>query len=648
MLPFFSKNGYNWKCKGTTLTPSDYQQERKKMKKIATILLTLCLIFALASCKSECEKKGHVDENSDGYCDVCSELHTEHTDLNSDGYCDGCKSLILDYNKPSAVAQVLKNKLENQIQSVNSFHATIEVDVSETEENWKYSTTNEPYLDTNIYGSKVKIDFTISITETSLNAKVEYFQTYSRSHPNYDSYSTSEDEETFYLIDGIWYSQVQDNYYEANSLATPELEGLLNQIQNIQLLSAEDKEKVTQALSKEFVTVFNIRDNKGSVGIDLKPKYDEVKSYFASLDLKTQTIGMLLDDVLVQLHPNLNTENILNKVVSVGNLTLIEAYDEIDAWLTEEYQTNFQAIYEMVAKNPDVINAIRYFVIENNELDEDDEDEMAELDEAIALFSNFNLREFLSESDIKDETVYTLISGMEFIDFDFPATPEEFANQLRSILSLTLAEFDENTETYFFRSMKEGIASIEFNALNALVDVNFKNLLEIDTIVATMNIDFKRYLSSDEVEGKTDTLLGKLNVRFTISNLSTEKVDIALPSTIQSIPDDFFEHSYSTTLENYEISLNVGHLYPYSNGKLFSNNISIFNPATSQQIVVLFNETPFERAYDEIFTLDASEIQSVYGGTLTLEEGTKFQFIIHHDSDTIEIVSFPAFAFPTA
>lgn len=74
----------------------------------------------------------------------------------------------------------------------------------------------------------------------------------------------------------------------------------------------------------------------------------------------------------------------------------------------------------------------------------------------------------------------------------------------------------------------------------------------------------------------------------------------------------------------------------------------MFHPATGQKIVIRLSEIPFEREYDEVFPLDASQIQSVYGGTITLEEGTKFRFILHHDSGTTKIVSLSELAFSTA
>ena len=65
------------------------------MKKIICLLLAMVTVFAFVSCGEPCEV--HVDDNSDGKCDVCEATIetpdpecTEHVDENEDGKCDVC------------------------------------------------------------------------------------------------------------------------------------------------------------------------------------------------------------------------------------------------------------------------------------------------------------------------------------------------------------------------------------------------------------------------------------------------------------------------------------------------------------------------------------------------------------------------------
>ena len=79
-------------------------------------MLALVMVFSLASCKSKCEKKGHVDSDNDLICDRCEAKisasiadepenteHTVHTDTDANGYCDGCNALFISYGDNNVV-----------------------------------------------------------------------------------------------------------------------------------------------------------------------------------------------------------------------------------------------------------------------------------------------------------------------------------------------------------------------------------------------------------------------------------------------------------------------------------------------------------------------------------------------------------------
>ena len=110
------------------------------MKKLLILILTLLMVFSLASCTGRCEKKGHKDKNTDGICDRCDAHidgeHNVHTDSDANGYCDGCNALYISYGDNNVVGKILRKSLEKQFEEAKSMNITLEYESEIKNNSW--------------------------------------------------------------------------------------------------------------------------------------------------------------------------------------------------------------------------------------------------------------------------------------------------------------------------------------------------------------------------------------------------------------------------------------------------------------------------------------------------------------------------------
>ena len=622
-------------------------KEKLTMKKLLILILTLVMAFSLASCKSKCEKNGHIDEDANGVCDRCDEVikkadgedHLVHNDANNDGYCDGCNSLVLNYDMPDAVAKVLKNSLEKQISATNSFKVELDLTVENSKERWTED-DGEPISYGDSETRATHVDITVSRTDAFLNAMVVVSKTLTYSDFYGDDVydDTTEESSTYYFIDGVWYIEASEEVYIAKSLEELDITALLEKLSEVQLISVEDREALLAELGTKLVKVINLKDGKGSVSLDLKDDFDSFKEYFVALDLETTTLGMLFDDALALVDPELKATDIIDVIERVGGMTIPEAYAEINAWLTEEYDTTVQGIYDTVVNNPEVEELIRYIIIENNGFETDNDEEMQEVDDVIDTVKSFSIDDFIAQEHLAELTVYDFITSFEMLPFEFPETLEDLVAGLRAVLDVTLASVDENTERYIFESIQTQLGYITVNEFGGKLDFNFTSILELDSIDGAFKIDIRRDSPSDECEGKSDFVAIKVSVGLKIYGFSKDTVEIALAHG-GVIDNDLLGHSYGDNFDGFYTVLLIGNYYYYDDQTVVDIWLSI-SLSDGTWIDICYEYVPIEYLLDEDIVLPSDYVTCINNSDLIVDSDSTL-VMKRISSNDITVLSVP-------
>jgi len=517
------------------------------MKKLLVLLLALAVVFSLASC--DLFKLPEAE-------------HTVHTDENDDGFCDGCGAIFIDYSQPSIVGDALMESLEKQFDEMKSLKFEFNAKTLSESDSWYYDehyddelgewvNNDTPNNHTYYSESVATLELWLSITDDGVNAKII-------TNSGYRS-STLEDmeldnENVTYIVDGYAYTQLHGTNFNKSVAVPEELTALLEELGSLDILDEAEKEELLTELGVEIATVFNILDNKGSYSLDLKPAVDKLLTYIDELDMDEDTIGGVIDDVLKQVSPDLTSAKILAEAKRFAGLTVEEALDELDKWLTENYETTLQGLYDSLLADPEALSAIEWY-LENAGIATDKD----EVDEIIKEMKSFKLREVLKEEGVDQLVIFDELIAPQLPPYstdpetgaDVYITSEEFFGYVQDLLDMTLAEFDEMTGGgSVFTSLKEIASSFTINKLNAKIDLNFEGVLSLVSVDGEVNFDVEQNRPS-EVEGKNDFNRAALSISFKLSEISANELDVSLPKGIKIFEDTTYTSGSDSVSVNY-------------------------------------------------------------------------------------------------
>ena len=283
------------------------------MKKFLVLILVLSMMLGLVACKSVCEKNGH-------------------TDADTNGICDECQSTVVDYEKPSLVGAILKNNIEKQLSEIRSFKFEFSRETKVLNSEWRTRYVEgkgeveveilSEETDTQnfeVWATKNGDSFDLKIVN---NKRTAYSNTSSLG--DFDDYA-DKNNTLSYVIDGYLYTEIEDGTFNKQKLPQNQLDEIFKKLASADILSKEKKDELLNALGAEIATVLNIRDNAGSVNVDLKDSANELISYITALDFETDTVGEVLDDALAVISKDLTTEILLterkNKISEKYNLS---------------------------------------------------------------------------------------------------------------------------------------------------------------------------------------------------------------------------------------------------------------------------------------------------------------------------------------
>ncbi len=528
------------------------------MKKIILLVLTLALaLFMLASCKNKaCDS--HVDSDNNGICDNCEaempdpekpdpenpdDPKCAHKDDDKNFVCDDCGEELPN------TGLILSEAVIHQLKTAKTMKLELNIKELNTVDAWYYE-DGEEYNYTNYYDQLDNILFTFTLdSEGGICAKIELTNKYA--YAEGEEYETEQN--VAYLTNGTFYTYDDElDVYVAEVIEgvdiaaiTEALEAFTNDI----TVDEEAKEQLLTAIGELAVKSFNIFENKGSISIDLKDEANALLDYLAALDLESDTVRGILGDALALIDESLTVEAIEAEVFRVLGLTVNEALDEVDAWLTENHETTVQGIYDSIIDNPTVAQIIKDAI--KMQLPEDEvEDIDATVEQIFNTSFKFNIREALEAEELGDMVLFDLIISITGMPVDEAPTLTDVQQMVAAMLDMTLSEFEEAMEVGIFLEIKSMAESITVNALDARLDIKFKGIFNIDSIEGAVNIDLMTEHDS-EIEGKLDVSTLTITMSFKLYGISEQPTTITVPTDKEIYFDIYNEYFYGDNADLY-------------------------------------------------------------------------------------------------
>lgn len=655
------------------------------MKKLLVLILALAVVFSLVACKVDCEKNGHIDDDKNGVCDRCEQTlasneenpsadagnqnnnennnqnneNTEnggngsdnnggthvHKDENTDGKCDGCEAIVIDYTQPTVVGTVLVKSIEKQLQGLESFRIEFDIEKKLVYEYWfdVYDDDLEEYVLVNAVYTEIDINtYEIDVVKSGDNFNAKIVQTLKNDDTRvYDSYFDEENDvyeesTTSYIIDGYKYNELADGMYTKELLDNSTFNDILGALTSVEL-PEEQKTELLDALGAEIAFILDIKDSKGALGVDLKNVANEVLNYIIALDFETDTVESVVNDVLKLVSDDLTAELLLIELERVSALSVDEALVELDTWLVANFDATLQDLFDAFVADPTCIEMFKQFLISVNELDPEDPEIQAQLDSVVESMKTFNIAAYIEEAGVGSVTLYELLT--EATELDIPESAEEFFTTLRAVLALTLAELDENMDGRL-SMIKMMAETIRFEKLEATLDVNFKNVLEIDSIEGYFGAVMFRTQPSD-YEGKTETYNSIITATFKLFNLNGSDIDASMDESLDVIDADLIKGYYEN--DNGWVDL---YYYSYGDGNVFVAYDGGYYDATNEAYFNFSSEIPLADALADVVVLTNLTI-FFNGEVIDVSDEAVIKMVIDCESDTFEIVEFPEIDLPS-
>ena len=487
------------------------------MKKLLALFLSISIIFMLTSCSFP-----------DKPC-------TEHTDIDKNHLCDTCGADVT----PKGLT--FSNAILSQLNGTKSMKLDIEVKVTVEESVWCYEydkinlTLTNPVQEACYDDTVVNASLAISLnTNGSVNAKID--AKVKKRDSKTKAYEIEDLGTVIYIIENTVYVYDEDNdgYIVQENTDTEEITRILTALFDGVESPTPNDEQLTK-LGDLIITTFDIKEYRGGVSIDAKPMIDEFFAYITALDMEKDTVEGVLDDALALINKELNTAKLIAELERVADLTVNEALAEVDEKLIEKYNTTLQGIYNSLIADENVMTVVENYLemmLTNGKGGELSVADKAKLTTTLGEIKGFKITEAIEELGIGEIKLYDLILNYVIgIEPNKAMTVEELFDYVDRLADMTLTEFENESGSDIFTSLKEVASRITVNTLNAKLDINFKGIFEIDNIAGTVNVDVVNSTPSI-VQGKNNESKIAISITFKLYDLSKDTISITVPNIL--------------------------------------------------------------------------------------------------------------------
>lgn len=501
----------------------------KKWNKLAALVLSFTMLAPFAAC----DKDGKDDEPEKKPNPPAPEVTDETVDA------------------------TFVNGVLSQLEKAKTI--TVTLNGYQKEENKSYSEVN--YNDgyvyvayTGTYESTIVATVTLAVTETGVDAKVEAKNSYKmvkdyedNDYGEEDWNDESESESVSYLIDGYGYEYDEEfgkyvrtpqTIFEMSevSSATEVLSVLLNNVD----FSIADEAQLVGSLAEAFNSVFTFKNNVATQTVDMKKPLEDLIAYVKGVDATTKTLRSLVNDALalVELEggKKLTVEQILTELQATAEATPVEAYDAVDAWLTTNYKTTIQGVYDSVVADEKVATILTNYFTQMGTAQELTGDDLTQfVSESMNAVKAMNLKEMLTQAIAEmpeGTTIYDLIFMMSGAEGE-AMTVEEISAQVNQILDMTIAQADENLEMAIEDTFAN-IENIKADVLKTTNEIKFDSAYNVTSCKSEISVD----VSTSFPYENDQTKIAYSDVVYTTTTTivpSATATTIALPSGAESV-----------------------------------------------------------------------------------------------------------------
>ena len=493
------------------------------MKKLLLVLMALLLTFSLIACgddetaPTESSKENKID------CAV-------HFDGNGDNKCDNCGEAT--ETKKDNVGVVLAGAVAKQFENANTL--TLEVTFNLLMDKNQWLSTND--IDNDYIDGVAKFTIIAAKTENGCNIKVDA-DVKAKDSKN-GEYKTSMNGTVLYVVDNAVYSYNEE--LEKFIVSELDLENneeiaatkaMLEQIFAGVEIPEEEINAVINQLGGALLTSFNIKENKGSMVVDLKPTLDKLISYLAAIDPETKTLGDVLNDILAHAGDDVTYNDVLLTAKGMLSMTVSEYIEFLNASLTEAYGMNINELYASIMADEQLQGVLVNVLMSTGEFDE------ADAKAAVAAYAALEITDMIP-AEMMDVVVYDLVMSMvagtdeEGNPAEYP-TLDDMDTVARAYLGMTVAQLAEALELETYVQVAKMVAEgLEINALGSELDVKFQGTFQIEYVESVTTVDFVLTIPSGYGEGNNNSLAIKSSLIFKFYNITTAKTEIKAPTNI--------------------------------------------------------------------------------------------------------------------
>lgn len=409
------------------------------------------------------------------------------------------KKYIKDLTAEQNVTNVL-----TAIDGVQAMNVSLDLEMSMPVTEYDYETEEMVTMDVAV---EISADGLVTLEEVGVNAKLEM---------EVESAGQSV-EMMLYLVDGDVYMGMEvpsyGTMYELlaediwtdleneikDEFGTPEhatiyetLMMALSEIDWTEVLGALEE---IDAMNIPFMPVLKKGSTKMYYEMDYKPYYDKTSTFMKNMTTET-TAKDMIDFLLGMLYEDLTVDGILNAIVPLGDLKVSTMVGYLENIL-EANGVTLQQAKDFLLANEMVQGALSKLG-----------------DKMLTKIQQVTVEELLTEFG-----EYTL-NGLLEEYYGAGATFAAFAQMAKENLSEPL--FEDATE---LAEMKADISMVKINALNYQYGVKYSGE-KLSGLFVAMEYDF-------EMQGENGKENPTLDFEFSISNFSTKKATISLPSDLR-------------------------------------------------------------------------------------------------------------------
>ena len=398
----------------------------------------------------------------------------------------------------------------------------------------------------NTDSNTIDVQIIVAKTEDSYNINIKGIQTSTYTINQYDldnnllkTYTDNNNEIIdIYYVDNEFY--VYDNYREGYLKQNPTyinkafeiLTDTLNQLENL------ETNNITEILGQFIDYFFNIKDNKLVISYDYIEALNSITEYINAIDINNTNFKLLINDLLSLLDKELTIDTILDDIEIVADMTVEQLYNEINNWLSTNYETSIEGIHADICENQFIMKYIEEIIYSMNQ--ESAESFMEE-------FNNFVLLDYIKECfNVK---IVDFISPMfdENPEDDVVPTIEQIRQYIDQILEAPLNDDMKNS----FEEIKNGINNIDLKKCDNSTEFKFNNVFKLDSISGSVDMEYT-FIDEENYISNSYSQLEEHNM--TVSN---EVSTIKLPDNANIIELKFETDTDYFECQNDKISFSI-------------------------------------------------------------------------------------------